>query len=118
MKINKSCEKELTLEQKLKIENKELKAEISKLNKIIDRINPEHPQFNNIKKIKERRKKLQKKKVKRKKWECHECSSGVLQITLFTKADNCKYYFRKCSNPKCGNRTKPKKYIEKEVEYY
>lgn len=43
-------------------------------------------------------------------WKCRECSSGHLEIFLYTRQDGT-YYYRICSNaPECSNRTKAQKY--------
>lgn len=43
------------------------------------------------------------------KWKCFECDVGILKILIFRNRDGSQY-FRKCSNPKCQHRTKPKVY--------
>lgn len=43
----------------------------------------------------------------RKRWICHKCETNVLKIVIVPKGDE-RYYFRKCSNPKCSKRTEAK----------
>ena len=42
-----------------------------------------------------------------KRWQCHKCLTNVLKIVIVPKGDE-RYYFRKCSNPKCSKRTSAK----------
>lgn len=42
-----------------------------------------------------------------KRWQCHKCETNVLKIVIVPKGDE-RYYFRKCSNPKCSKRTEAK----------
>lgn len=43
----------------------------------------------------------------RKRWICYQCETNVLKIVIVPKGDE-RYYFRKCSNPKCSKRTQAK----------
>ena len=45
------------------------------------------------------------------KWKCHTCNVGVMKLLIFTVKDTTSY-FRKCSNQKCTNRTKPQTYTD------
>lgn len=46
------------------------------------------------------------------KWKCFECSEGVMKLIIIPKGYGTSNYFRKCSNPKCKNRTDVKEYNE------
>lgn len=47
------------------------------------------------------------------KWKCFkEGCTGVMKLLIFRQADGKAHYFRKCSNPKCLNRTKVQPYTE------
>lgn len=43
----------------------------------------------------------------RKRWICYSCETNVLKIVIIPKGED-RYYFRKCSNPKCSKRTEAK----------
>lgn len=45
------------------------------------------------------------------KWKCYTCSIGVMRLLIFNNREGTQY-FRKCSNQKCSNRTKPQPYNE------
>lgn len=47
----------------------------------------------------------------KKKWCCHLCSVGIMKFISFPKGET-DYYFRKCSNPRCSNRTELKELTE------
>ena len=44
-----------------------------------------------------------------KKWKCFKCDIGLMKLLIYTNREGTQY-LRKCSNPKCLNRTKPKPY--------
>lgn len=43
------------------------------------------------------------------KWKCHICGQGLMKLTVVTRQDG-KWYFRKCNQPKCVNRTDLKQF--------
>jgi hypothetical protein len=48
------------------------------------------------------------------KWKCYVCpkdQSGIMKLTVITRQDG-KFYFRKCTNPNCKNRTELKPFTE------
>lgn len=45
------------------------------------------------------------------KWKCFQCNEGVMKITVISRQDG-KFYFRKCNQPKCSNRTELKPFTE------
>lgn len=47
----------------------------------------------------------------KKKWCCHLCSVGIMKFISFPKGET-DYYFRKCSNPRCSNRTELKELVD------
>lgn len=44
-------------------------------------------------------------------WKCYKCNAGVLQIVTYANRTG-SFYFRKCSNKVCTNRTLPQPYSE------
>lgn len=50
-----------------------------------------------------------------KKWKCFECDGGIMKLIIVPSIGGGSRYFRRCSNPKCKNRTDVKEYTE-EVE--
>lgn len=106
--------REFELVDRLKKENKQLKIQLARLRKVLDRIDLEN--YNNLKEIvhKQRREDtdLHNEKIEsnlEKQWECHKCHEDVLRIIIVDRQDGV-FYFRRCS---CGNRTKMKKYHDK-----
>jgi predicted RNase H-like nuclease (RuvC/YqgF family) len=112
-------QKELTRERTLAKENRELKQELIHLRKQIARVD---------KKSLEVTKKMSKDHEERKTvttepnenlehlkrtWSCNECSTGFLEITLYSKI-GVTHYFRKCNQ--CPNRTKGQRYNEESVK--
>jgi hypothetical protein len=45
------------------------------------------------------------------KWKCHTCGTGVMKITVITRQDG-RWYFRKCTDSKCTNRTELKPFTD------
>lgn len=110
--------KEITREQKLIKENRQLKRELSHLRKQISRLDlegleaaksmvfeqEEKDRFNeNVGDAASSSEQL--KKI----WKCNKCDIGYLEITLYSKCGLTNYY-RKCNN--CDHRTKGKRYDE------
>jgi ribosomal protein S20 len=48
----------------------------------------------------------------KKKWQCHICEEGVIKLIIIPNGLGGSRYFRKCSSPKCQNRTEVKTYSE------
>ena len=103
--------------QKLKAENKKLKGQVSKLRKVISRLDFE--QYTNLKELIDSHERQdsalveqQKKQELENKWNCYECGSGVMRLVIIHRAGE-PYYIRKCDH--CDNKTKMKKYTD-EVE--
>ena len=63
----------------------------------------------NLEQIKEE--KVTKYEDLKKKWECHTCKIGVMKLIIIPHGIT-SAYFRKCSNPRCANRTEAKVYTE------
>lgn len=110
--------KEITREQRLSKENKQLKRELAHLRKQISRldlegleaakqaINDQEEENRLNETMGEPNANLEHlKKV----WSCNSCSGGWLEITLYSKIGTTQYY-RKCSN--CDYRTKGQRYDE------
>lgn len=108
--------KEITREQKLIKENRQLKRELSHLRKQISRLDlegleaakqmvfeqEEKDRFNeNVGDANSSSEQL--KKI----WKCNKCELGYLEINLYSKC-GLTNYFRKCNN--CDYRTKGKRY--------
>lgn len=47
----------------------------------------------------------------KKKWACFSCNVGIMKFISFPRAGSV-YYMRKCSNPRCANRTDAKELTE------
>lgn len=47
----------------------------------------------------------------KKKWSCYICDAGIMKFIVIPHGDS-QHYFRKCSNPKCVNRTEAKELTE------
>lgn len=45
------------------------------------------------------------------KWKCFSCNLGIMKITIISRQDG-KFYFRRCTEPKCGHRTELKQFTE------
>ena len=114
--------KEFTREQRLIKENRQLKRELSHLRKQISRLDlegleaakqmcfdqEEKERLNeNVGEINSNLEAL------KKEWACSKCSSGWLEITLYSKLGVTNYY-RKCNN--CDNRTKGQRYDSESVK--
>lgn len=100
--------------KKHKAENTKLRRQVSKLRKVISRIDLDHYQF--IKDLLESQEKQdqdfsqeQKKKGLENRWKCYDCEDGILRLVTVMKAGE-PYYLRKCDS--CGKKTKTKKYTE------
>ena len=100
---------------RLKKENQQLKRQLARLRKVLDRIDVER--FNNLKEIVDKQRKEDEdfhnkeiQSVLERKWECHNCRDDVLRIIIVDRRDGV-FYFRRCNS--CGNRTKMQKYHDK-----
>ena len=76
---NRNCEAELTLIDKLKKENKELKLQISKLEKVISRIDPEDVRLKNVKELKS---KFQQNKNLTEEHLCPNCNNKIFKLKV------------------------------------
>jgi len=108
---------DFTLEERLKRENRELKREVARLRKELDRV--DITQFENLKDLarqqrREEKLKHSKERAHRDKWKCHKCGKGHMQLKMFPRRDGT-FYYRICSNTECHNKTTMKKYTS-EVE--
>lgn len=114
---HKKPKKEKDNSWKLQEENKRLKKQISKLRKVISRLDFE--QYQNVREIVEAQErqdeefiKDQRQKSLEERWKCFKCEDGVMRLLVVHRAGN-PYYLRKCDC--CTNKTKMKKYTD-EVE--
>lgn len=103
--------------QRLKVDNKKLRGQISKLRKVISRLDFE--QYHHVKELLESQQKQNKKATKQQqkqemeaRWRCYECEEGTMRLVVIHRVGE-PYYFRKCDH--CDNKTKMKKMTE-EVE--
>jgi hypothetical protein len=110
--------KEITREQKLIKENRQLKRELSHLRKQISRLDLEGleaaKQAINDQEEENRLNETMGESSSnldhlKKIWSCNECNLGWLEITLYSKCGSTHYY-RKCSS--CDKRTKGQRYDE------
>lgn len=97
---------------RLKYENKKLKRQISALRKQISRLDIDR--YNNIKELLDKQENedaqeyVQKEKDKaEQQWRCWQCGHGILRTHRMHRRDG-SFYYRKCDNEKCDNRTKTK----------
>jgi hypothetical protein len=108
--------KEFTREQRLIKENRQLKKELGHLRKQISRLDLEG--IETAKQMiydQEEKDRLNESlndsssslEALKKEWACKKCSTGWLEITLYSKLSQTHYY-RKCNN--CDNRTKGQRY--------
>lgn len=79
MKSNRNCEAEKSQIKQLKEENKLLKQKISKLEKVLDRINPNDVRIKNLIELKDKFKEIQKEKEKE---LCPSCSSVIIVVKV------------------------------------
>ena len=111
-KGNKNCDKEASVLQKLKTENKMLKRQLARIRKQLERVDLEH--YENVKEIVDKHEKeyqevqfQEETEQLEKRWKCFECVDGVMRLKILTRRDGLKYY-RMCDC--CSNRTKAKPY--------
>ena len=111
--LNHSNDREFTKDDRLKKENEKLKREVARLRKIIDRLDLNNTRFKNLKDlVGQQVKETQDVEKTRKDWTCFECSRGVMKIHVIDRRDGT-FYWRSCSDDKCGHRTKIQRYSEK-----
>lgn len=119
---SKRSDKEFTREQKLVRENRQLKQELKHLRKQIARLDGDR--FETLRQMvadQEETERFQENmpppssnlETLKKDWACNSCSTGFLEITLYTKIGQT-FYYRKCSE--CQNRTKGKRYDSESVK--
>lgn len=119
---SKRSDKEFTREQRLVKENKELKRELGHLRKQISRLDSDR--FETLRQMcsdQEEKERLNEDlgppnshiEALKKAWQCHKCSEGVLEITLYSKLGHT-FYYRKCDS--CQNRTKGQRYDSSSVK--
>lgn len=109
--------RELDLLDRLKNENKRLKQQVAQLRKLITKFDLDR--YNDFKDVLEANERLEakfnkqeaKKELKRV-WECWDCGEGILKLTILPRRDGT-FYWRCCSNPECGKRTKTQPYTNK-----
>lgn len=107
--------RELDLLDRLKHENRKLKAQVNQLRKLITKFDLER--YNDVKEILEANERLEERFEKqearrqlKRTWECWECKEGVLKIIIFPRRDGI-FYWRKCTS--CDHRTKLQPYTNK-----
>ncbi len=88
--------------QKLKLENKRLKKQISSLRKLVSRNDYQH--YEDVKEMSETES-VDKREELLNKWQCWDCKKGMLRYIPFSKM-GIEHFIRKCDN--CGKRTKSK----------
>lgn len=107
-------DREHTRLQRALKENEKLKRQISKLRKVIARIDLDR--YENLRDIILQQENVkadtEPKKAELERWKCFECNDGVLRLKVFENRAGIRYY-RKCDN--CSNRTKAQNYT-KDVE--
>jgi hypothetical protein len=119
---SKRSDKEFTREQRLVKENRQLKRELAHLKKQIARIDLDR--FETVKQMcndyqeNERFRDSSEESISnleemKKTWSCNECSSGYLEIILYSKIGET-YYFRKCIS--CNKRTVGQRYDSESVK--
>ena len=104
-----------TVEKQLRLENQQLKKQISSLRKQLARLDIDR--YSTVKDMIEQHYEGEKlatgKEILqnlKKQWKCNSCHDGFLEIFVYNRADQT-YYYRICSNsPDCTNRTLAKPY--------
>lgn len=104
-----------TKEKSLRLENQQLKKQVSSLRKQLARIDLDR--YSTVKDMIEEHyegdKLAQGKEILeniKKQWACKECHDGTMEIFIYNRADQT-WYYRICSNaPDCTNRTLAKPY--------
>lgn len=112
---NKNYDKEFSKVQKLANENKQLKKEVGRLRKEMDKL--EHRYSNLDDAVQQQYDEeypitAKDMEAQKKKWACHKCSKGVLKIIIVNKMGKA-YYLRKCNS--CPHKTKLQPYT-KEID--
>lgn len=108
-------DKELDQLQKLKCENQKLKKENSRLRKLIQRGQADQELLHELVQQKQEEDfAAEAQKAQESKWKCHTCHHGIMKIHLIKRLDGV-FYWRICSNPECGHKTKLQRY-HKDVE--
>lgn len=113
--------REFTKEQKLVKENKQLKQQLGQLRRQLCRLDLDR--YDTIREmVEEYREDKEVDKTDdlleslKKEWACKEPGcQGVLEIVIYSKLGN-PYYFRKCSELQCINRTVAQKYDPSKVK--
>lgn len=77
LKSNRNCEVEKSIIKQLKEENKQLKLKISKLEKVVSRINPEDIRTKNVKELKKKFETVQKNEDL-----CLHCEQKIIKIKV------------------------------------
>jgi hypothetical protein len=109
---NRNCDKESSLLDRLKHENKKLKRQLAVLRRQLEQVDVN--KYNNLQQLVKKQEKEdrqaadEKKRIKlMNKWRCFECNEGALKIVIINRLDGV-FYFRRCD--KCNKRTKLQKY--------
>jgi len=109
---SKRGDSEISKEKRISKENQDLKREISRLRKILSRVDLDR--YEQVREIIEEHYADDRKnegqeildKMKQE-WKCHDCAEGYLEITIFNKINE-SWYFRRCNC--CAKRTKSQRY--------
>ena len=105
-----NSDKELDQLQKIKYENQKLKKENAKLRKLIQRGQADQELLHELVIQKDQEDAISRaEKVAANKWRCFECDAGVMRIHLLKRLDGV-FYWRICSNPVCGHKTRLKRH--------
>lgn len=112
MKRRQHVDAELDQLQRLRIENKRLKNQLSQLRKQMSRIDVDR--FQNLKQLLDAQDKeerevaaVEREDTDKKQWECWDCRVGTLRLTILERRDGA-FYWRGCDN--CKKRTELQKY--------
>lgn len=106
-------DRENSASQTLKAENKLLKRQISRLQKLLARID-DPTRIQQLTELVDAQRREDKElhedlvqSAASAKWKCFKCEEGTIKLLIFNRADGV-FYFRRCAH--CGNKTRLKKY--------
>jgi arginyl-tRNA synthetase len=107
---SRNYDKEVQLIDRLKKENAELKRDLAKIRRQLDRLNIDHDRYRTLRELvhKQVQEDRHAKKTKDK-WNCWQCGKGTLTLHIFPRRDG-DFYYRSCNMEGCGHRTPLKKY--------
>ncbi len=109
---SRNYDKEFGLIDRLKKENSQLKRDLAKLRRQVDRLNLDNDRYRTLRELTHKQTQTNRKAEKAKRDRtCFECGKGKMRMVKIWKPDG-EYYLRKCmigTEPGCGHQTRLKK---------